>query len=198
MCCSDEEFIARSYASLFADSSIAKNSCVPAWATLMTREEKVHGSFSQGSQPLTSSFQRLRVKVCKFYDLQQIAAKLGIIGCNARNEGLNLTGWWTTRRKWCNFSSPQHVSYPLSRCCDRNSGPSHPCWFTTSILHPKNQNVCSLLRWCPPACSHYCCCLFSSRFLTRMTCMGAIDHMSVLRLLCMQYKKRKLLCIIRI
>jgi hypothetical protein len=65
MCCSDEEFIARSYASLFADSSIAKNSCVPAWATLMTREEKVHGSFSQGSQPLTSSFQRLRVKVCK-------------------------------------------------------------------------------------------------------------------------------------
>jgi len=38
---------------------------VPAWATLMTGEEKVHGSFSQGSQPLTSSFQRLRVQVCK-------------------------------------------------------------------------------------------------------------------------------------
>jgi len=46
---------------------------------------------------------------------------------------------------------------------------------TKSAIPPMKKdsclNVCILLRWCPPACLHYCCCLFSSRFRTRMTCI---------------------------
>lgn len=80
----------------------------------MTGEEKVHGSFSQGSQPLTGSFQRLRVQVWKILRSTRDRGETWHywIGCNARNEGLNLTGWWTTQRKWCTFSSPQHLPYP--------------------------------------------------------------------------------------
>jgi len=65
----------------------------------MTGEEKVHGSFSQGSQPLTSSFQRLRVQVCKILRSTTDSGETWFT--------LSQTWVWRdglTQRKWCTLS----------------------------------------------------------------------------------------------
>ena len=142
----------------------------------MTGEEKVHGSFfPQGSQPLTSSFQRLRVQVCKILRSTTDSGETWFT--------LSQTWVWRdglTQFKWCTLSKFKTIpSLLVHNIYLSVLHTSSFVWIlhTSSFVWVFNMkkdsclNVCILLRWCPPACLHYCCCLFSSRFRTRMTCI---------------------------
>jgi hypothetical protein len=93
------------HVSLFAEASVAKKklSCVAAMATPIDGRRKSARRFSRAahSARLAGSFQRSRVRpgLKKFYDLQRIAARLGIIGWMAG--WLSLTAWTNSAPAQC-------------------------------------------------------------------------------------------------